>query len=239
MKQFVILSLFLFFLPWQVLHAQRDQGTDSLARKNTVGLFQKKLAEQLNVYNGVEELGYPSDIIGNPYYLYDHPVAGSVTYDGVTYYTIDMLYDMVKDVLVIKYATTPSRIRLLNSRLQSFDLAGHHFVRVVAADSIRNLKEGTYDELYSGRNRLLVLRRALTQNEIVDRKAVIRIDPRISFFIVKDGSAFAVGNARQALKIVGDKGAIRSYLKKNKLKYRKQKELVLTKIVSYADSPEN
>ena len=220
-------------------HAQAAGRSDSLARRNTIDLFQKKLAEHLNIYNGVEELGYPPDIIGNPYYLYDHLVAGSVTYDGVTYLDVQMQYDMVKDALIVKYATTPSRIRLLNSRLSSFDLSGHHFVRVTAADSIKNLKEATYDELYSGTWRLLVLRSAFTQNEIVDRKSFIRIDPKVAYFVLKDRNVFPVRNARQALKVVGDKGAIRSCLKKNKLKFRKQKELVLTKIVTYADRKEN
>lgn len=192
------------------------------------------MSGQLRLYNGIEYIGYPTGTLGNPYYLNDSLTLGSVTYDGIKYDSVPLIYDMVKDVLVIKYAGTPFRIRLVNSKLSSFDVSGHHFVRI-EKNSIPGLKAASYDELYNGSCRLLALRSALTPTVIIEKKAVIRIDPKEYYFIVMDSITYPVSSARVALRIVKDNGEIRTYLKKNKLRYRKQKDLVLTTIVSYHD----
>lgn len=218
------------------LFAQNLSITDSMAINNILQIFKEKIAGQLRLYNGIEDSGYPLNIIGNPYYLNDSLILGSVDYDGNRYHNVPLMYDMVKDAVVIKYFNTPFNIRLLNSKLTSFDLSGHHFVVIDSIMAIGNLKHGIYDQLYDGTYQLYVRRSALTQQVISNSKVVVRINRAVQYYIVKDQVAYAVNNMRSALRLVEDAGVIKSHLKKNKLKYRKAKEAVLKEIVSYHDN---
>lgn len=234
-KQIFGLSLFILLFGTGILHGQDPNLTDSIAIKNTFSIFRQGIAVQLRLYNGIEEREYTSELIGSPYYLNDSLTSGSVTYDGIKYNNVFLMYDMLKESVIIKYFDTPFRIRLLNDKLNSFNLSGHQFVRITPKDNIRDIKEGNYDQLYKGSFRLLAHRSALAQEVISDNKVQTRINRGVQYFIIKDNAAYLINNSRYALKIVQDNGVIKSYLKKNKLKYKKNKEEVLLKIVSYRD----
>lgn len=209
---------------------------DSVAINNTYQFFNREMAGQLRLYNGIEDLGYPPNIIGSPYYLNDSLTLGSVIYDGIRYNSVPLMYDMVKDVVVVKYFDTPFNIRLLNSKLTSFDLLGHHFVVIGSDGANADLNPGIYDQLYNGTCQLYAHRSALTQQVISDNKGTIRINQAVQYYIVRDKIAYPVNSMKSALRLIKDAGRIKSHLKKNRLKYRESKEVVLKEIVSYPDN---
>ncbi|KAA8478437.1 hypothetical protein BDE36_0259 [Arcticibacter tournemirensis] len=227
---FVLISL------KELSYGQVVNDNDSAAVENTLSVFRKSLKSQLWLFNGVEDPGYPAGLVGSPYYLTDKLSKGSVIYDGVTYHNVPLLYDMLKQAVVIEYFNTPFRIRLLDDRLSSFSFSGHHFVKVGNNAGLVNLEEGIFEICYSGSLRLLARRYALSRNVISGNKMATTIESHVKFYIIRDRTAYSVNSAKTALKIVGDNGEIKEYLKKNKFKYKKDKERVLTEIVSYRDN---
>lgn len=233
-KRFAFLCLLIAFIGVDSVFSQNNIP-DSSAKARAISRFREKMGAQLKLFNGTEHLGYPRDMIGNPYYLNTSLVNGTVVYAGIMYNDVPLMYDMVSDHLIIKYYNTPFNIALSNVKLNSFDFSGHHFVRVVPADSISGLAEGNYDQLYHGRYSLLARRQAFQKDVIVGQKAFSSVSPKIFYFIIKDSVAHPVSNVRSALKIVEDKGEVKAYLRKSGLKRRADKEVLLKRIVSYYD----
>lgn len=236
MKQLFSLFFYLLLFNSDRIYAQMADSTISGMEKKTISLFRTKIAEAQGLYNGVEEPGYSKDTVGNPYFFFNHLEPGSVGYDGIRYENIPMMYDLTRESLIIKYLGAPIWIRLLNSKLDSFTLAGHHFIKITAKDSIPSLKEGLYDRLYSGSASLLARRYASFQQVIVDDRVKNRVDSKVAYYIVRDKTAYPVSSAKSALRLMSDKGEIRSYLRKNKVRFRKDKEKYLKTVVSYQDT---
>jgi hypothetical protein len=93
---------------------------------------------------------------------------------------------------------------------------------------------GFYDLLSDGNSRLLVKRRKIIKETITSNELHREFIHKNYYFIEKDGVYNPVKNKRSALKVLSDqKKEIRQYLKKNKIKFRKNRELALVSMVAY------
>ncbi|ATL48389.1 hypothetical protein COR50_15135 [Chitinophaga caeni] len=100
----------------------------------------------------------------NSYYdpqIYDnkHPfmgtgefVYGCVVYDGRSYEDVLMQYDMVQDECIVAYMDERAKITLRKNLVSEFNIDEKRFVNVPAAPG---LKAGYYQEIYSGKSRIL------------------------------------------------------------------------------------
>ncbi len=237
MKCLPILSLLLVLLSVSVnkVGAQPSSYSDSIAASNTRTLFQQRMGQMTRLYSGVENFAYPASIQGNPYFINEKLVQGTVVYEGRKYENIPMLYDVVKDLLIVSYFGSPFNVSLVNDKLNSFNLSGHQFIHIAAKDSIEGLREHNYEELYKGSWSVLALHLGLAKDVIKDSKIVLNVEKRDLYYFVKARQAYPVNNQRAALKLLKDQGEIRAFLRKNKLKFRKNKEAVLVNIASYWD----
>ncbi|RXF71929.1 hypothetical protein [Arcticibacter tournemirensis] len=218
---------------------QINSQTDSLAIENTISLYNQSPQARSKLYNGVEDVGYDRKIMGNPYFLTSELTTGGVDYDGKHYDNIPLLYDMVQDELVIQYYSGPIRILLQKEKTQSFNLLNHHFIHITPTDSLASqLKPGYYDQLYSGRLKLLA-RRTSSIIQVINpgNKIGQKFTSKNEYFIIKNGRSYPVSGISSALKITDrNEGQVKAYLKKKNLKYKSQPESVLVLIVSYQDN---
>lgn len=210
------------------------------ALHNAVTSYHHYIDKQSRLYNGIEYVGYSPKIEGIPYFLENTWQRGSIVYDGIAYDTVQMMYDIVKDRIVILHFNNFFRLGLFSEKVKSFSLLNHHFVRV-EQDSLSNspLETGFYDQLYTGRTSMLVRRTKFieeTVKEQLERK-FIELD---HYYLYKDGKYHTIRTRKGLLALLKDHAReVKQHLKKKKLKFRKDKENTILQAAIHYDSLNN
>jgi len=159
MKNKLLLLLFLLCSFPGLTMAQQDLQDTSFQSEsvhNSIDLYYKSIGENAHLYNGAEYMLYTlydKEDSKNLYFMSIFLQNGSVFYDGSLYADVPLTYDLLHDELVTTRYKQNYRIRLNADKVGYFDLAGHHFVRVID-DTAHHLPFGTgyYDLMYDGKS---------------------------------------------------------------------------------------
>lgn len=209
--------------------------------------FYNNIGQASRLYNGHEYLPYDRQIKNTalfPYGVHSWET-GQVTYDGILYKNVPMMYDIYKDEVVILLYNKFSMCALLSNRVRDFSFANHHFVRV-DADSIHNsnadMVTGFYDQLYGGKTEVLARRKKTIQNSSNAIAAPeIYFISKDEYYIKKGNVYYKVSNTRHSvLNLLKDKKSIlQKYLKDNDIQYNDNPEENMAKLTAYYDSLTN
>jgi len=232
-KAVFILCLGLTFISGKAQSSIADtSGTAVIYKAGDV--YNQFIEKESRLYNGVEHLGYLYTIKGYAYWL-EKMKKGTIAYDELEYTNVPMLYDLVKDQVIIMHYNHIIMLGLVSEKVKEFTLADHHFIRL---DSIAHpsLITGFYDEVYKGRLTVLVKRKKFIEERIKDEleREFLKDD---RYFIVKDDAYYAVKSYKTLLTILDNKTTgIKQYLRKNRIKYKKDPETAIAKATAYYDS---
>ncbi|HEY8896938.1 MAG TPA: hypothetical protein VIM79_19080, partial [Niastella sp.] len=186
---------------------------------------------------GIEYLGYSFKIKGHAYFQQNALQTGTVVYDELQFTNVPMLYDLLKDQVIIQHFNHFTKIGLVSEKVKEFTLFNHHFIRL-QADSLSGspLLTGFYDEMYTGRIMVLVKREKYIEETIKD-ELEREFLPRDYYFIRKEGTYYAVKNYKSLLTIFKDRSReVKQYLRRNKIKYRRGPENAIVKAAVYYDT---
>lgn len=202
---------------------------------NAGNVYNPFIEKQSRLYNGVEHLGYSFKIKGHAYFLQRELQTGAIVYDGLEFVNVPMIYDLLKDQVVIQHFNGFTKIGLVQEKVAAFTLNGHHFIRL---DSLLGppIITGYYDEAYTGRLKVLVKRGKYVEETIKDEieREFIQKD---LYFIQKEGAYHAINSYKGLLALLKDRSKeVRQYLRKNRIKYRKGPENAILKATAYYDS---
>lgn len=223
----------------QAAHSQdsvADSAYTKAAYNNAVTSYYKYTDKQSRLYNGFLHLGYSTRIEGVAYYPDNAWQKGTVVYDGLTFSDVNMMYDAYKDELVIQHFHR-LMVTLHSEMVKEFSFGNSKFIRVVR-DTARNmpLATGFYEELYRGKLVLLAKRQKLLEETITD-KVEQRFTPKNFYHLYRNNTWHTVKRYKDLAEILKEKAReIRQYLKKNKVKFRKEKERALIMAVQYFDA---
>jgi len=202
---------------------------------NAGNVYNTFIEKQSRLYNGIEHLGYAFKIKGHAYFQQKELQTGSVVYDELEFVNVQMLYDLLKDQVVIQHFNGFTKIGLVQDKVTAFTLNGHHFIRLDSLVGVPIIT-GYYDELYSGRLKVLAKRGKYIEETIKDELEREFIQKDL-FFIQKEGTYYAIKNYKGLLAILQDRSKeVKQYLRKNKIKYRKGPEYAIVKATAYYDS---
>ena len=117
--------------------------TTPMAYQQALNLYNIAFKGQLRLFNGKEYTDYTYRFSeGQPYYLSEDWLTATVRYDGGTYDSVQVKYNLVMDELVVRNSNGIAMIKLLKERVASFTIDGHLFIQVTA-DSVRtSLQKG-------------------------------------------------------------------------------------------------
>src|SRR5687768_1130670 len=109
-----------------------------------VKFYYDAMGEQSPLYNGREYVEYSGTIqVGHPFYNTTEFSKGSITYEGMVFNDAMILYDIVKDKVIIRHFNQIFRIDLPVEKIQDFRVLDHHFIRLYP-DSTGIIEEGFY-----------------------------------------------------------------------------------------------
>ncbi len=191
-----------------------------------------------HLLNGVaykEYIGHHDDE-GNPYFVSDDWVDGSLVYDGDAYAPVPIIYDLVQEKIVIEHPFAGIKLELINEKISSFDLSGHHFIRL-ESDTIKEspVRTGFYDVLYNGTTKFLVKRQKAHKEQVVGREIKVQFPETDRLLLHVNGRYVQVKSKSSVLEAFADrKTELRKYMHKNKIRFR-NRESDITQLAAYYD----
>ncbi len=213
-----------------------DSSDYKLAVSHTVSQYYARAGDQATLYNGsvYPYFRFPF-ASGSPFFLLDTFTSGTVTYDSIRFDGVPLLYDDLREFLVT--INIGYWLRLVSERVSSFEVNGSRFVRIVTDSTVRNvLKSGFYEVLYSGRNIVLKKTVKTVREDIADQTLLHSVETKIRYYLRSGGKDYYVNSLDDITDLFSDKKAeLLAYRKKNKLRFKKQKQKTIVMLVSYYD----
>jgi hypothetical protein len=214
-----------------------DSSTVLAATHNAVTSYHLYIDKQSRLYNGIEYYGYSPLIEGFPYFRENTWQRAHIVYDGIAYDTVQMMYDIVKDRIVILHYNSFFRLALFGEKVKEFTVMDHHFIRI-EHDSLKSSPPvtGFYDQLYKGSTSVLARRSKFIEEivkETVERKFILQDQ-----FYIRKKDTWHIIRTRSALQALLKDHAreVKQHLRRKKLKFRKDRENTIIQAASFYDS---
>jgi hypothetical protein len=225
------------------INIARAQGLSNDPQKNSldlsypVRLYYHAIGENAHIYNGYEYMTPDRNTRGTPYFSSDAPYPANILYDDSYYQNLPILYDQVRDLVVINRLDQNFKISLISQKMVSFSFHGHDFIRITR-DSSRGveLTTGFYDRVYAGKSTVLVRRKKYVQDMVEYTITILSYKEQYSYYVKFEGKYTEVNNKSSVLNLFkSKKSEIKSYLRKNKLKFKTDFEKTLIATSAYYD----
>jgi len=222
-------------------HVAAQNAADTTLHENAlnaIGVYYQNLGEESPLYNGSEYIEYAYTLQeGHPFFQVVNFINGNVNVDGMIFHDVPMLYDIVKDQLIIQDFQKVYKITLPADRVQQFFLLGHLFVHLNASDQV---KTGFYDQLYKGKISLFAKR----EKKILEKYSNIQISKVVIsqnvYYIKKDGVYYTIKNKSSLFSALkSKKKEVQQYLKANDIKFKREPERAMIMAVRYYDQLTN
>lgn len=194
--------------------------------QQALSLYDSATVESPHLYNGKQYYVYDSREVEHQFFLTEDWTMGSVFYDGQQFEQVPLLYDIVKDQLVARYRHGFGDVTLQSPKVRSFKLAGHDFMRVEAdTGRVEGLRTGFYDQLYTGKTKVLARRRKERLPQLAETKITIEFPVKDQLYVYKDGEYRTVRSKRSVLALLPEqKRFLRRELRKQNLSFRQNRE---------------
>lgn len=235
MKYLTTALLCILVFSVQVAYSQ-NPISDSLqydhAVKNARDFYRASMKENLLLFNGSEYGSVGHNSFGSPFFEFDSLLKGSILFMDNWYEDVNFQYDLMIDKLVMYDYKKNYSVILAGEQIKEFIINGHHFYRLKNGDGLT--KEGFYENLVDGQDKLWARRekKVVLSSNAEDRTS--RFTQYNSFFIQKNKIFYPVDDESSLIKTMEDKKEdIKKYIRKNKIKFRKQFETAAVKVLAY------
>ena len=229
--QLLLLNLFLC-INFGQLFAQ--SSTDS-ALTNTIRIFISSTGDQSPVYNGVQYQRYAAVLhYGQPFFIADSLIVGSVTIDGLTYEKVPLMLDEVNDELITTDLQGDNLVQLPKHKIEGFTIGRHAFAHIKGKD----LKDGYYRLLYNGRSQLLA-----KENKSIHVKpgritaeTERTVNSSTDYYLKTEKGYQKFHRLSQFLTLFGkERGRVENFIRDNKLRTRTNREDLYSQAASFFD----
>ena len=175
---------------------------------------------------------------GHPFFQSKIFETGAVLYNNVLYEKVPLLFDIIKEELLIHDPSKIYILKLKSERIRWFGIWGHTFIRLIVDNAINSpLHTGFYDLLYNGKTSLYnKVSKHFQENSASTQGLNKYVVESNEYFIKKDNQYYKVKNKKSLLTVLNNKKKeVAQFIKKNKLNLRKDNNNALIKIVAYYD----
>jgi hypothetical protein len=240
-RSIFIISFFLVPF-WSVSQMSgADSAMRASAESNAIQLYHRFIGNESALYNGQQYMEYDNLIhVGHPYFQSREFVMASVMYDNILYENVPLKFDIIKKNLIVKSPVGEFSFVLFDDKIRYFEMSGHKFIRLVKDSANQKvINTGFYEQLYKGNSIGLLKKDTKKIQEDLNyydgtRRSVVET---ADYYFRLNGMYHPVNTKSQALEVLKDKKTeLKPYIRKNKLKFRANKEADMIKLVSYYDT---
>lgn len=208
-----------------------DSSFQADAMRYRKDAYQTLLGADARLYNGsaYKETVVRDYDIGHPYFLSPEWRTGSITYEGLRYDNVHLMYDLVNGKILTHQFNTLTKIELILQKTEDFTIEDHLFVYVSEKDSLgKLLRRGFYDQLETGTASLYVQRKKEVLENLTSGKVVREYIDRNVYYIIKGGTVSVIKTKADLFKALSAKKTeIKAQLSKRKIRFRANKEEAL------------
>jgi hypothetical protein len=228
-------SCTIFSMEGQIV--KEDPSSLDVSLKNANFFYDKAMENNLALLNGREYVSSDFRIQGFPSFESEDLEEGSVIYYGQQFNNISCLYDIYTDEFVTEHFFSGFRIVLNSERVSQFNLLGHTFKRIENDSLKKELpRTGFYDFLYENKTVVAAKRKKTIFEEIRDRSVYREYQSSSQYFIKKGEVYYPVKSKKSVLEVFDDhKKEVNKALRKNKIKYRQNREQAIILMASEYD----
>ncbi len=224
--------LFQFFC---ISKTYSQQFTDSVLRLESVHNIRQNyligIGDNAEIYHGSEYIRNGIKAVGFPFFETDGMVPASVSYQGNTYFNLNLYYNLVSDEIIISNYAHNALIALPYDKIDSFTIGNHVFISLNTKDFTGLFNDGFYEQLFSGETAIYAKReKKLVIGTGSEENKYIQYD---NFFIKLKNVFYKVDGKNSLLELFKDQEpALKKYIRTHKLNFKKKLEssLVLTTI---------
>ncbi|MBL7698232.1 MAG: hypothetical protein JNK79_08745 [Chitinophagaceae bacterium] len=233
-----LLWLFLILIVYAGPASGQSSFTDSTnpALSNTLRIYANATGTQAGFYNGVQYRRYPNFITsGQPFFIADSLINGTVTYDGVRYENVKLQYDEVNDQLITTDVQGDNLVQLYKPKVSAFSIGSHIFTNLTSGNYPG---PGYYRVLYSGKSQIIVKEVKSIQVRTGDtRDQTIRsVEGSVDYYLKTQKGYTKFNRLNSFLSLFGkDRKAVAGFIKDKRLKYRQDKENLFYQAVTFYD----
>lgn len=204
--------------------------------KFPISLYKTATTQSQNLYNGRLYYVYDARMEEHQFFGERKWQNGVVFYDGQRFDSIPMVYDIVRDELVVKHFYGDYML-LQSEKVDYFFKDAHKFKRMEAGKDISpQMRTGFYDIKYDGETKLLIRRSKQRQEKIVEKRVITYFPAKDFYYIRKDNLYYSVRSKRSVFGLFPDrKKELRKALRDENIKFRKNRESALAIIVATYD----
>ncbi len=185
------------------------------------------------VFVGPEYTGFAGKLKGHPFYGSDLWEDGTLTFDGITYAAVPLLYDIANDLVVVVQPGeqgTLHKIQIAVENVQNFSTKGHSFTRLDS--TIQDMPGGFYDQLYLGQVQVLAKRTKTT----LKQSTGLTFNQKDTYFIHKNGQYYPVKSKGSVLKVFADKKAdLQKFMKEQGVDFAQNPEAAMVRLAKAYD----
>src|SRR5213083_391114 len=118
------LLFFVAFLPARFALAQAPsfEKSNSPIADSLIGIYRITMGPTDRLYTGSEYIGFVKRPKGHPFFETDELKPAQILYEGVLY-SVDILYDLVDDAVILKNYDQAFSIKLVNEKVRSFNFS--------------------------------------------------------------------------------------------------------------------
>jgi len=232
--------ILLFFLCISLSYAQSDQQIDTASNAyRAKKFFNAKISHQSRLFNGSPFEEYYYNVVGSANFqdLTTFSV-GWLVYDGVRFDSIPMMYNLHQEKLLLPL-TEFTKYSLVNEKVSDFHFNDHHFQYIHILDTTKtSVRSGFFDVLYNGQLKILAKRTKGIYQKIENQtKLFFLFSSKTSYYLKRDEKWDVITSQSSLLNYFKDKKpALESYIKANKIKYKKDPERAMSLIAQHYET---
>jgi hypothetical protein len=220
--------------------AARDTVLTDSGYAGALALYHDFLTPETGLFKGTEYADYAHLLReGHPFYGEDKLKMGTISYHGIRYRNVPILYDIVYDQVIIGDYYHIFKIILTSQLIDRFTIEDHSFIRQTDSITPGLPKVGFYEELYAGRITLLKRETKQIQEDLNNGDHAQRyIDGTDSAYWLRMGNSYYPVNHNNSLlaTLKDKKKEVRRFIRSNNLSMRKDRENTLIKVAAWYDS---
>jgi len=246
--QILFLTFLLFTSNIFSQNALTDTSRLQKAVQHTIDFYIEEIGGDSHLFNGPGHRGYMRPAISHPYYLSEDIQTGTLWFDGIFYKNVPLMYDITGDHLItLQYVKDSSyqyrsifKMDLPREKTGGFTLGSREFIKLEPDTNTTRMKPGFYELMHNGKVKLIVRRSKVYAEQIRDRDLERRYDSTSTYYLLKDGIFHHITSKKVLLGVLKDKrSALAAYIKKNKWKFRKQREVMIPEVAHYYEQLTN
>ncbi|ULQ51309.1 hypothetical protein [Flavihumibacter fluvii] len=177
------------------------------------------------LYNGVEYTKKVNYFNENAFFKGEEFFTGDVHYTGNLYKQVQLQYDCIDDLVLLKDPLRARRMVLIKEKVDAFTIEGHHFIKLEWLGE----KGEFYEQLYKGKRTVLVQWKKNIVRDMTLQERYILVK---TIYLLEGKNLTRITKASDLTNLMGDKKRkVQQFYRENNLSFKRDPATATVKLV--------